>query len=323
MQQTGARFFDRCGAGKLPKRITAAPLDDAAVVAALVELLSDDEGRLRISPTRLDRFWECPFSFLFSAALKVEERAYEIEWEDPRLIGALMHEILRRLFDRIAASDGRFDPIRGPAYRDLASKALSAVFSEWEARGDSLAPPVWFGLGQHLLERLDQFLTVEATQFGGLAVEALEKSYRRASGGVLLEGRIDRVSGDKRGAVLVDYKRNNRLRPADLLGRATSKGPSSYQIPFYIALLESVGRKVRTAAYYDIEKGRYHIVFDADGAKAWAGPDDLGRMLARTDAALRAMEERIRSGAWMVPDDRSGCDECRLRAVCRMKYSVR
>ncbi|HUX21014.1 MAG TPA: PD-(D/E)XK nuclease family protein, partial [Spirochaetia bacterium] len=332
LQGAGAAYFARVGCGRRGADITRSPIEEAAITQRITARLSDDRGRLKISPTHLDRFWECPFGFLFSTALRVEERSYSIEWSDLRTTGSLMHEVLRRLFFRIREGGGRFDPLRLEDYHRMIVDELGAALDEHDALGESFIPPVWNSLRRHLLDRLSGFLEAEAKLFGGLSVEGLESAYTDERATVLLEGRIDRISGDGSGVVVVDYKRTDRVKRRNLAARgeegepseAQGRGrPDTFQIPFYVLLLKANGIEVRTAAYYAIEKVKYDLVFDESERRAWLSRPELDALLSTTEGAVREMELRVRSGAWMVPDLRTGCEECRLRSACRMKYSVR
>jgi CRISPR/Cas system-associated exonuclease Cas4 (RecB family) len=214
----------------------------------------------------------------------------------------------------------------------MLEEELAAAFDERDVLGKSFTPPVWNSLRPHLLDRLSRFLELEAKHFGGLSVEGLESEYRDERATVLLEGRIDRISGDGPAAVVVDYKRSDRVKrrnlavrgeegdPAEAQGRGR---PDTFQIPLYVLLLKANGIDVRAAAYYAIEKAKYDLVFDESESRAWLSRPELDGLLASTEVAVQEMELRVRSGAWMVPDPRTGCEECRLRSVCRMKYSVR
>lgn len=335
IQREGAGYFSRVGMSLREGDLTVATLESSALRERLTQRLCDESGRLEISPTRLDRFWACAYGFLLSTALSVDERSFTIEWTDPRAIGSLMHEVVRRIFLRIKDLGGRFEGQRIEEYRKILAEELDTSLEEWELRGESFSPPVWNSLRIHLRERLSRLLEEEAERFSGFRVEAIETEYAVEGETRRLKGRIDRVSADDDdGMLLVDYKRTDRVKRRDLRvddedaggeeGPVAASGrPTTFQIPFYVKLIEAQGRPVKTAAYYAIEKAKYDVVFDEDGRKAWLRREELERLLASTENAIRVMELRVRGGAWMVPDLRSGCEECRFRSICRMKYSVR
>ncbi len=325
-QKEGVEFFSRVGGGKRSGEMTVAPIASASLRERLIERLSDDAGRLKVSPTRLDRFWECPYGFLLQTGLSVDERSYSIEWADPRTTGSLIHEVLRRVFRRIKEQGGRFDAGGLEDYRKFTDEELGAVFEEWEANGESFVPPVWNSLRDHLRDRIHRLLSDEAERFNNMVVEALEQEYFVEGPTVRLEGRIDRISSDADGVLLVDYKRSDRVKRKDVRPKESTDAPlrpATFQIPFYVKLIESRGMRVKTAAYYAVEKSKYNLVFDEGERKAWMGRDELDQLLAATEEAVREMELRVRGGGWMVPDPRAGCEACRFRSVCRMKYSVR
>lgn len=354
LQREGASFFGRVASRNGKLELTRRALLDRALAARIRERLSDRDGRLKVSATRLERFYACPFAFLFEAALEVEESSYTIEWSDPRIIGALTHELTRRLYGAIAERDRTFDGAHLADYRSLLASLAEGLFDEWEELGKAFVPPVWGSLKPHLVERVGRLLEEEAKRFDGLAVAALERSYVDQREGLVLEGRIDRVSGDDDHAVLVDYKRHIRVRrsamreaaggareggdePADppeaseepelyaqdIEGLFQLVTPGSLQIPLYVALIEGEGKHVHSAAYYDIEKARYQLVYDEEDRRAWLDREGIEKMVALSERAAAGMAHRAAAGNWTVPDPARGCEDCSLRAVCRMKYTVR
>jgi len=162
---------------------------------------------------------------------------------------------------------------------------------------------------------------VEASEFSGFRLAAAEKKYTHVleDKKVELSGRIDRVSfkGDK--TAIIDYKKKNHLKKADL--KPDGDGPSTFQIPFYTYLVEKSGLKVSSASYYDVTNCRYDHVYNPELKKSWCSEEEMILLIDQLEKSVSLMDERIKKGDYTIPFD--GCESCSFRRICRTKYHVR
>ena len=343
-QSEGAAYFAVTAASTRRDDLTRAPLSNAALAGRLRELLSDESGRLSLSPSRLDRFLDCPFAFLFSDPLAVRDDEYAIVYDDPLRIGRIMHECFRLFFERLRSESGGFDPAQVPLYRQWVETIVTELFDERGGGEDALIPPVWNALRRRLEALFDLFFAEEAERYPGLKIFALESEYDAPfDEGITIGGRIDRVSGSGDSLLLVDYKRrvNPRMKRAltalvDARAGVEAAPPAveddesasseelpSLQVPFYIELLAAAGRTVGEACYYDVERGGYQQVYHPSSRSAWTGAEGMDTLRTYLRAAIRAMDDRLRRGDYRAPDGAGGCEGCTARRICRMKYTVR
>ena len=280
------------------------------------------EGVLRVSASKLQEFFGCPFSYLLSRVLKLEESSYQFISYDPRIAGTAEHGILKRLAERIG--NRGFLPAEIENYRKYASEETAAYLMEWERGRDPLfISPVMEAFRRRTEEALNLFLSVEAETFPGYRLMEAEYTLNMKDfiEGVSLTGKIDRVSEKEEKAVLVDYKRSSW---GLVKGAVVTEpgGSGSYQIPFYLVLMEAVPNiRVDKAAYYFLEEGKYQFFFGGD--KSWFSEEEAEGFKGILRDSIVIMRDYIREGRYTTPSPKEGCDSCRFRGICRTKYVVR
>ncbi|WP_455382315.1 PD-(D/E)XK nuclease family protein [Salinispira pacifica] len=171
---------------------------------------------------------------------------------------------------------------------------------------------------------------------------------------VELFGRIDRITStpDEGGFTLVDYKKNrvpgkraferlmqgfpdeeaeeepdgSERSASDERGSEGALDSGILQVPVYALLALSKRRDLDRAAYYSIEKGRYHVVFDRSGGRSMVDAGQLDHLIGIVRELVAATASRIRAGDYRAPAAEGGdrrCEGCPVRSVCRARYTVR
>ena len=312
---------------------TRSAVGDPALVKQLLGQLCDSGERIRLSPTSLEGFLVCPFAFLFERLLRVPRPREEAAFEDPLLVGTLIHQTLKALFERIGAQERSVLAGRESQHAAWIDEAIAEVFARWEAEGRLFLLPIWRDLHGRLREALVTLLALERERFAGFAVGELEESFASDGPieGVLLEGKIDRVSYRDGQALVVDYKKHRHPSLRDIRGKEGER-PASFQIPFYVHLLEKRGTPVGWAGYYDVDEGSYAPVLDAHSGGGEAGGsgrqvpldrDEMTELRVRLEGSVAEMVARLRAGDFRTPASQKGCEACPLRSICRKRYTVR
>jgi RecB family exonuclease len=282
----------------------------------ILKILIDDEGFLALSPSSLDQFTFCPYSFLFKRGFKVDDNNYKEIYLDHSIFGQVIHECFDQFFKYV---DGEFSKSLLEEYKTEISQIIDKVFNRYLAKGDAFIPPVWNYCREFTRSKLVEFINVEANQFPGYRLASTEKKYssKIIETKIEMSGRIDRVSfkGDK--TAIVDYKKNNNWKQSEI----NSLMPATFQIPFYIYLVEKSGLKVSSASYYNVTKAKYDHVYNPDAKKSWCSVDDMAGLIIRLEESVDLMNKRIRDGNFSIHPD--GCDSCTFRRICRTKYHVR
>ncbi len=267
----------------------------------------------RLSPYRLDGWASCPLKYYLQYGLGLGEIPYEAEWSNAMALGNLRHEILCRFFKTLGYR--KFDPSAGEEYRELMEKASTGIFGEWEKREPLASTPFWFVFKSQILCEVLSFLEGERKQYPGFGVLELESLHELRIGDIHLSGRIDRVS-EKEGVLgIVDYKSSVYQ---SLTGMFDSEGyPFSFQMPVYILLLRAEERRIESAAYFDMKKGRYVSMLDPQKPlSAELMENALGIL---TEELLRFQDEA--SAGTFFPNEE--CRPCDFRFICRTKYIIR
>ncbi|MCK5201210.1 MAG: PD-(D/E)XK nuclease family protein, partial [Spirochaetales bacterium] len=292
---------------------------------ALTDKLINEKGNLSVSPSSLDQFSACPYLFLFQRGLGVDEDDYKEVYIDHPVFGQLIHECFDRFFKYVDGSSNSFSPSLSDEYKTELNSIIDNVFNRYSAIGKDFIAPVWKYCREFTRNKLISFIEVEGVQFPGFRLAAAEKKYsclwkaaspsskRSARPGkdskVELTGRIDRVSfkGDK--TAIIDYKKKNHLKKADM--NTEGNGPSTFQIPFYIYLVEKSGLKVSSASYYDVTNCKYDHVYNPEAKKSWCSEDEMALLIDKLEKSINFMDKRIKEGNFSVHPD--GCGSCSFR----------
>ena len=299
------------------KDLITNPMLQKSVTSGLI----NEERNLHISPSSLDQFTTCPYLFLFQRGLDVSEDDYKEVFIDHPVFGQIIHECFDRFFKYVDGSGSEFSLSLLDEYTVEINSIIDSVFNRYTALGKNFIAPVWKYCREFTRNKLASFIEVEAVQFPGFRLVAAEKKYThmQEKRKIELSGRIDRVSfkGDK--TAIIDYKKKNHLKKADM--KPDGDGPSTFQIPFYTYLVEKSGLKVSSASYYDVTNCRYDHVYNPAAKKTWCSEEEMELLIDQLEKSVNLMDERIRRSDYSVNPD--GCGSCSFRRICRTKYHIR
>jgi RecB family exonuclease len=306
--------------GLAPKRVDLgrASLEDGELRRRIWERLTSADGLLALSPTLLEQYGGCPFQFLFQRSLGIEETQFTpLMWE-AKEAGTLLHRVFQRFYRQLQGQPIR--PERAEEYRRLVVQEARAVLEEYELDHPLPIAPVWEEQCRRVIELAEAFLEEELAEFPGQEILETEASLDLPLPGqqVRLTGKIDRISRVDGRVGLVDYKKRRLPRGAEIFGEEAS----SFQVPFYLYLLEKLGRNPEWAAYYSIEDRKYRFLFHPDRPKTDAGPEEVRQALAGLEERIRRTIEGIREGDFRPADrpEPAACLYCPLRGLCRSKF---
>lgn len=338
LQQSGAAAYaqgaiEGAAAGRVD--LTRSPLTDPALVsAALARQRNSTRPELvSLSGTHVEAFRTCPFSYLLTRVLGVEDVAYGVDPDDARQAGDLYHKTLEAFFAGLHAVGAAFDPSRLGEYR----ARLRELYVELGRTWVGMIPDLVLRAREPLADRVfAALLESDAGLIPGHTVEDVEKWEQEAGSGALLVGRIDRVTRSPEGTVtLVDYKKRRLpTHVAQHAGSTTATGVAalpaaeraseaasleSIQIPFYIRLLRAEGKAVATAGYHSLEDATTKVVVGEDGARSVMSWERMEEILVLLDDVIVDVLGRLESGDYRCGE----CDACIFRGVCRTKFVVR
>jgi RecB family exonuclease len=306
------------GTGLRDKRtdLTAGRISKPELADAVLARLCNGEETLRVSPTNLDIWNQCRFRFLLGRALHLEEAGFDTVFSDPRESGILFHRLLAKALRMLDESDD-METEEGRA--KSVAQLLRSVLTPWF--GPRFLPPVRNDMRRRAEHYLLTFLEAERRRFPGARLYTVEDTLEVAfdSSKMVLYGRIDRISEQDGGYIVVDYKTRLWAKRA---GMVTTGGELySFQVPLYLLLVEGSYGEVSEALYYDIDKGSYDSVFG--GEKPWFDEAEREDLLRQTKRAISQMYRSVVDADFETPRPKGGCNPCEFRPVCREKYRVR
>ena len=293
-----------------------------------------DLGRSPVSPTSLESWARCPFSYFLGHVLRLSALDAVEEGESISALerGSLIHGILERFIGEVA-EDGRLpapDEEWPQAQRRRLVEIAEEEFESAGSRGVTGKPLLWELEKGDILADLDTFLeedeklragaetreiVVEAGfGFGGDSLEVTD-----AETGLLFRGYIDRidVSAGGRSALVVDYKTGS-ASPYRALDDDPIDAGKRLQLGVYSVAARALlpGADVRAAYWFTTNRGGFR--------RAPSSGFDLGD--ERTAERFREGIETIVSGigAGMFPANPgppgrwgpSNCAYCDFDSLC-------
>jgi len=288
-----------------------------------------DESR-PVSPTRLEDYAACPFSYLLKHVFGLEatdepERAATISPQDR---GSLVHEILWQFLSD-AAREGAL-PLTEAHWPRL-EKVATERFADFERRGVTGYPMLWRIEQARLLADLHEFLNREIEGQGSFspahfevrfgmpprdaqesAVSTRKPALLELEGGAAIRfcGKIDRVDVDPaaRRCRILDYKTGwNFLRLRD----DSFHGGCALQLPIYLLAARLVLPDLEpeyAEYYYASRRGEWRKVrFTTDG---WREKAETLRSIVRT------ITDGIRAGKFFPAPVEDDCERCEFRLAC-------
>ncbi len=327
----------------------------------LERLAKQHDAEHAFSASELSLYGRCPFKFFADRILKLEPRgeaALDLSALDA---GSLLHEMLRRFFERHRGE--RLTDFDRAGLRQELREVADGVFDEHEGAAPPLNPQVWAidrEIRKLLLEQVLEYeLSVEEkTQSRDVRPVYFELAFGMTSGPIdphsteqrlrfyrtlidqtetlLLRGQIDRVDvAEDETAIAYDYKLSKGASLDDMQeGRAL-------QLHIYLAALEQLllpGNAIAGGGYYTMRgasarrnQGLYRVsMTEYTGigkTTASSLPDtDWQRIRGEMESRIWEFVDGIRTGSFAVepsaPD--TSCPRCDFSAVCRYeKFRVR
>ena len=293
-----------------------------------------DDGRMTLSPARVEAMAGGPFSLLLNRVLRVEDEQWQLLTADPLSEGTLLHDLARRIDTHLARADTPY----GEADEEEIAGLIEARLDDYLRHGAVVDSPVPAAVlrmqraafaadARALFSRL-------AELFPACRPYRQEWNVTRALGDTaIVGGRIDSAVRCGERIIIIDYKRGNSSIPTDDDVRSLVKP----QLPLYVFMAESEleaeserGVQIESAAYIAARNGGRisiavgerpeHISRRSSVAIPTEEWDDYRDLVA---AELDRVAARLLESDYRCPNPWLGCDGCSTRAVCRAKYGHR
>jgi RecB family exonuclease len=308
----------RLGAWRASRSLAPGAWDGLLSGAACSALAARHPLAGELSPTRLERYIACPFTFFlrYVLGLEVPEEPSDSLEIDPLEFGRLVHEILQRAYRRVIDERLSLD------------EALAAVAGAWqtccdeaERRGVTGAELSWRVRRELLRDDLlrsvrgDPALAAGGGRPGDVEWTFGEAAQRpvgldldpEADGGrrVRFKGRIDRFDITPLGARVIDYKTGAGNSEDDRV-----KSRLSVQLPVYQLAVRQAGGEEHDEVWC-----LYRFVTRRGGFRDLPLPEDEQATLARLRELVAGAVDLIDAG--MFPRTTAGrCTYCDVRYAC-------
>ena len=306
--------------------ILTEPLADEEIRRlAADQLTATTDGKVRLSPTSVDTFLQCPANWYFTRILKLEEREFSIAYDDPLLTGRLIHAVLAGFYHAVSRMTGSFSAEMQDRYQTAMKLIIDREMRSLGHAAQTPLQPVAEWMHHFLLQHLPKIIAADADQFEGWESRMLERFLERErhSGDMhyAIGGQIDRVAVSPESGVMavIDYKKQFRFTRKSFT--EAERIPDSLQLPMYAWLLETERAEDRPvslqACYYSVTEGKYIVI---------GTPENTGNFRRLVDLSLELCDDmisRIATGDFTAIPTRERCSECRNRSVCRGRYVIR
>lgn len=255
---------------------------------------------IKLSPTRLDAYRNCPFTYYLKdkeilGEMRLDDRAEELAaWE----YGNLAHEAL----EEFGLSDLR-DSTNERAIRDFLDEQVDRQLVE---RFGTAIPAVVAMQGESVKRRLAHFAAEQVAQrAAGWKVVAVERRMEVTYGHTRFYGKCDRIDRNELTGKwrVIDYK------TWDTKERKVKKDGEPLQLPLYCAMLDACSdadlvdakREDISAAYFVLGKTRENVGLIEDHAGITRNA--RGDTLPKLEQEIHKTIARIEAGIFWPPSD--------------------
>ena len=259
------------------------------------------EELLTLSPTRLDRYLKCPFTYYLSRKdilgdKRMNDRAEELESFE---YGNLAHEALEE-WGRSELKDSE-DAEAIAAFLEERVDALLA------ARFGTEIPSIVGLQGESVKRRLRHFAPVQVARHrAGWTVVAVEEKLEIRYGSTLFKGKVDRIDyNPTTGAwCVIDYKTWDKAEKEKTETYDANKGVwRSLQLAFYCAMLDVCGCEPFAAAKRDQIEACYCILGKTEEDVLFSEPMN-GGFVPTAEKEIGRLMKRLEAGVFWPPSSK-------------------
>lgn len=243
-------------------------------------------GRLTLSPTRVERYLECPRRYVF-------ERQLTIQQPDSSYLqfGNIVHAVLQEAETRSLKRGS--SPVSLPEIHSILDK-------HWETADFGSAPlnDAWYRKAEECLDRLIREWPEDATN-----PIAVEHDLEHTIGGVQWRGRADRIDSPSPGELrIIDYKTSAQIP-------SKQEAAKSLQLAFYLLAAAADPRLA--------EKGQptgAELWYPRTTYKGFRRSFDISELVP-VQTEMEHATDRIQAEDW-APRINPNCAKCQVRIVC-------
>ena len=298
------------------------------ILKAQVQKKIIKNGRIRISPTTLNHFLECPRKWLLSSALYVREENNEATLMDAFATGNLYHDILHKYLETLKEKGIPLQALADslpPEHEELLVKSVDLVLKDFKA--SSIARDAL----QVQKESITKFIREAVLKFSLAVGECFvaetecEHTLEFPQKNYFFYGKIDCLLCDRTSGqyTLIDFKATENAIPKGRFFVTEDVPVPNFQMAIYHYILEhgTNPRTVENCAFFSVKEGNLRPVIGC-GARD-------NNSLEQTEEVLLSFAddfaERIEN-LQFEPDENLNvwetCPSCPYMAACRKTFTV-
>ena len=264
----------------------------------------------------------CPFRAVGRHRLKARPLPETSSAPSPGLLGAMVHDLLKRVWDEIRTAE-RLRALDDDALLAMLEPHAKATLADLGRRRPDVFTASFIELEvQRLRDLLYDWLNLEKRRGLSFRVLRMEEKQIVQLGGLQLQLQADRIDELEDGRLVVlDYKTGET---ADAKGWLDPR-PTDLQVPLYCVEAEQTPAAAliaRIHARSTVFKGSAQDDNIAPGIHAFTGDEQIGnwqQLLEHWRTALLDLAGEIRAGrADVEPQDEKSCAYCELGPLCRI-----
>lgn len=286
------------------------------------------DGKLKISPTHLRKFFECPRKWLFQYIIGLEEQNNEAQLMDAYAIGNLNHKIMQ-LFCQTLMSNNYLLKTKDENSAELNEEYKTILVESIERaiveeKNSFLAKELLQTTKQALIDQISVTAGKFSLEYSGCEILAVEKefTYEIPEKNILCVGKIDCLLRNPADGniILVDFKTSDGAIPKTLVWKEPEEGKEpvlpDFQMPMYVYLLKNqkIPVEVDECCFYNLSKCKPKKLdlenFEVTINKMLECVDHYSDTVTKADFTTTASS------------DFEVCSSCFYRAVCRKTFTV-
>ena len=251
----------------------------------------------KLSFSSIDRYLNCPYSYLINYGFKVADEKYLPQALDHALIGEKLHLIVERFFTEYPTlfADKKSE------YENGMIKTFNSVMEEWkkESRAPDIYTEYWMQL---YIAKLILLIDKVIEKFTHSTTTDLEMDLSFKSDEFSFYGRIDCVIELSDGTkALIDFKK----------GDASLK-VKSIQLPLYkkFYLAKKGDEQVSLLSYYSFKDDKFADVKESE------------KLEEEAEKALNVVIEGTKQADWHAISSALNCKNCNYKSICRRRFSI-
>lgn len=339
IQKNGADFWINCQS----KKDQTIPQETVRLIENTINEKRMSGGKINISATVLNQFFQCPRKWLFNSIAKLREETTEAELMRSTELGDLYHKVFELYCNFLKSKDMAIiveDEKLPEENKKILKQAVTTAIKE--AQKSFLTTELLSTTEKALSDLMNTSITGFSRTFNGCKIIATEKnySYTDEKTGILFEGRIDclLLDPDAEEYILVDFKsrsipKNIYLTEDDsnLLPLEEQELPD-FQMPFYIYLLrnQTPAVKIENCCFFNVTKAEAVPVtgisiYNRIYKKTKISPEDFEPVINKMIECSEYYAQHIADRNFSVNDnaqDFSTCSSCYYKAICRRTFTV-